>query len=117
VRLPRRRWLYLALIASLAVAWVVPQESILELTPVPRFICGATLAFAPIFCANLIFAQRFRDVASLTVAFGANLLGAMLGGTIEYVALITGYHFLLVIVAALYGLAFLTASTRGRLAV
>jgi hypothetical protein len=95
----------------------VPQEAILELTPIPRFICGAALAFAPIFCANLIFAQRFRNVASSTVAFGANLLGAMLGGAIEYVALITGYRFLLVIVAALYGLAFLTAGTRGRLAV
>jgi hypothetical protein len=117
VRLPRPRWLYLALVASLAVAWVVPQQSILELAPVPRFICGATLAFAPIFCANLIFAQRFRDVASSTVAFGANLLGAMIGGTIEYVALITGYRFLLVLVAALYGLAFLIASTRGKLAV
>jgi hypothetical protein len=116
VRLPRRRWLYLALIASLAVAWVVPQESILDLAPVPRFICGAAVAFAPIFCANLIFAERYRNAASSTVAFGANLLGAMLGGAIEYVALISGYRFLLVIVAALYGLAFLTANARGRLA-
>jgi len=65
-------------------------------------------------CANLVFAQRFRDVASSTVAFGANLLGAMLGGAIEYVALITGYRFLLVIVAVLYGLAFLIARGRGR---
>src|SRR6202043_944059 len=38
VRLPRAQWLYLALIASLVVAWFVPQESILSLPPVPRFI-------------------------------------------------------------------------------
>jgi hypothetical protein len=114
VRLPRPQWLYVALIASLAVAWLLPQESILSLTPVLRFIVGAAVAFAPIWCANLIFAQRFRDVASSTVAFGANLLGAMLGGAIEYVALISGYRFLLVIVAVLYGLAFLIASARGR---
>jgi len=114
VRLPRPRWLYLALIASLAVAWMLPQESILSLTPVLRFIVGAAVAFAPIWCANLVFAQRFRDVPSSTVAFGANLLGAMLGGAIEYVALISGYCFLLVIVAVLYGLAFLIASARGR---
>ena len=79
-----------------------------------RFICGGAVAFTPIFCANLVFAQRFRDVASSTVAFGANLLGAMLGGAIEYVALISGYRFLLVTVAVLYGLAFLVTSTRGR---
>jgi hypothetical protein len=116
VRLPHPRWLYLALAASLAVAWLVPQESILSLPPVVRFIVGAAVAFAPVFCANLVFAQRFRGVASSTVAFGANLLGAMVGGGIEYVALITGYRFLLVIVAVLYGLAFLLASSRGRTA-
>jgi hypothetical protein len=96
------------------VAWLLPQESILSLTPVLRFIVGAAVAFAPIWCGNLVFAQRFRDVASSTVAFGTNLLGAMLGGAIEYVALISGYRFLLVIVAVLYGLAFLIASARGR---
>ncbi|MFL5822779.1 MAG: spermidine synthase [Solirubrobacteraceae bacterium] len=116
VRLPRPQVLYLALLASLAVAWLVPQESILTLTPVLRFIAGAAVAFAPIFCANLVFAQRFMGVGSSTVAFGANLLGAMLGGAIEYVALVSGYHFLLVIVAILYGLAFLFASARGVIA-
>jgi hypothetical protein len=108
--------LYLALLASLAVAWLLPQESILSLPPVLRFIAGSAVAFAPIFCANLVFAQRFSGVGSSTVAFGANLLGAMLGGAIEYVALISGYRFLLVIVAGLYGLAFLFASARGVIA-
>jgi hypothetical protein len=50
-------------------------------------------------------------VSSSTVAFGANLLGAMVGGAIEYVSLISGYAFLLVIVAGLYGLAFLITRT------
>ena len=113
VRLPRPQILYLALIAALAVAWLVPQESILSLPPVLRFLAGAAVAFAPIFFANLVFAQRFSGVGSSTVAFGANLLGAMVGGAIEYVALITGYKFLLVIVAILYGLAFLFALSRG----
>lgn len=116
VRLPPPQVLYLALMASLTVAWLVPQESILSLTPVLRFIAGAAVAFAPVFFANLVFAQRFRGVGSSTVAFAANLLGAMLGGAIEYVALISGYRFLLVIVAILYGLAFLIASARGSLA-
>jgi VanZ family protein len=116
VRLPRPQVLYVALIASLAVAWLVPQESVLSLTPVLRFLAGAAVAFAPIFFANLVFAQRFSGVGSSTVAFAANLLGAMLGGAIEYVALISGYRFLLVIVAILYGLAFLIATARGVLA-
>jgi hypothetical protein len=113
VRLPRPPVLYLALIASLVVAWLVPQESILSLSVVPRFLAGAAVAFAPIFCANLVFAQRFSGVGTSTVAFGANLLGAMLGGAIEYIALISGYRFLLVLVAVLYGLAFLFVTVRG----
>ncbi len=68
---------------------------------------ATVLAFAPIFLANLVFAQRFKDVSASTVAFGANLLGAMVGGVIEYAALLTGYRALLVVTAVLYGFAFL----------
>jgi hypothetical protein len=57
--------------------------------------------------ANLIFTQRFKDVATSATAFGANLLGAMVGGILEYTALITGYRALLILVAVLYGLALL----------
>jgi hypothetical protein len=42
------------------------------------------------------------------MAFGANLVGAMVGGLLEYAALITGYRNLLILVAVAYGLAFLT---------
>ncbi len=100
--------LYLALLAALAVAWVVPQESLLALGVVPRFAAAVLIAFTPIFLANLVFTQRFRDVGDSAVAFGANLLGAMAGGVLEYLSLITGYRALLVVVAILYGLAFLT---------
>ena len=60
----------------------------------------------PIFIANLVFAQRFRDVGEANVAFGANLLGAVLGGLLEYAALVTGYAALALLVALLYGAAF-----------
>ena len=107
VRLPRPLPLYLALLVALAAAWLVPQHTLLELSPAPRFLAAVALAFAPIFLANLVFAQRFRSVGSSTTAFGANLLGAMLGGVLEYLALVTGYRFLLIVVGALYALAFL----------
>ena len=104
----RPRLLYAGLLAALAVAWIVPQSSLLSLGLAPRFVAAVLIAFAPIFLANLVFTQRFRDVGDSTVAFAANLLGAMVGGVIEYVSLITGYRALLIIVAGLYGLAFLT---------
>jgi SAM-dependent methyltransferase len=105
-RLPRPSVLYAALFAALLIAWAVPPSSLLGLASIPRFAAATALAFAPVFLANLVFAQRFREVASSSVAFGANLLGAMAGGVLEYLALVAGYRFLLVVVAALYGLAF-----------
>jgi SAM-dependent methyltransferase len=106
VRLPRPAWLYLALLASLVAAWAVPGSALLNLPLVPRFLGATALAFAPIFLANLVFSQRFKDVGASAVAFGANLLGAMVGGVLEYGALLTGYRGLLIGVAVLYGLAF-----------
>jgi hypothetical protein len=90
------------------VAWVIPPSALLERPPVARFLAGVAVAFAPVFVANLIFAQRFRGVGSSTVAFGANLLGAMLGGVLEYGAIVVGYRNLLIVVGALYGLAYVT---------
>ncbi|MEO6834366.1 MAG: spermidine synthase [Candidatus Tumulicola sp.] len=101
--------LYLALFATLALAWSIEPDRLLALTLPWRFGAATSLAFAPIFLANLVFAQRFRDVESSTIAFGANLLGAMVGGILEYSSLILGYRSLLWIVAVLYGLAFLFA--------
>jgi hypothetical protein len=108
VSLPRPTLLYGALIASLALAWLVPQESLLALPLIARFFAGSALAFAPIFLANLVFAQRFSDVQNSGTAFAVNLLGAMAGGALEYLSLITGYHVLLIVIGVLYGLAFVT---------
>jgi SAM-dependent methyltransferase len=99
--------IYLLLLVSLALAWVVPPDDLLRLAMVPRFLAASTLAFLPIFFANVIFTQRFKAVAASATAFGANLLGAMVGGVLEYTALITGYRALLILVALLYGLALL----------
>ena len=108
VQLPRPALLYLGLLLALAAAWSIPPQALLAL-PVPlRFLAGVAVAFAPIYLANLVFAQRFERIGASTVAFGANLLGAMLGGALEYLALVSGYRSLLVGVAVLYGLAFLT---------
>ncbi len=107
VLIRRRVPLYLALLASLAVAWLIPDDKLLPFASVPRFVLAVLLSFTPVFLANLVFAQRFRLASDSTVGFGANLIGAMFGGVLEYTSLIFGYQWLLALVAALYGLAFL----------
>ena len=106
-RIGRRTLLFGLLYVALLVAWLVPIDALLGLAPVPRFLAAVAVAFVPIFLANLIFAERFRDTDDPTAAFGANLLGAMVGGTLEYVSLLTGYRALLIVVGLLYGVAYL----------
>ena len=106
--------LYLALLASLLVAWVVRPDQLLGLPPVPRFIAATAVTFAPVLLGNLIFAERFRAVAASTTAFGVNLLGAILGGALEYSSVILGYRWLVLLVAGLYSVAFVLTPHRGR---
>jgi hypothetical protein len=115
VKLPHPMILYALLIVALAVAWLVPADAPISLPVIPRFLVGAALAFAPVYLANLVFAQRFADVETSGTAFAANLLGTIVGAAVEYVALITGYQFLLIVVGVLYALAFVTRP-RGRAA-
>jgi hypothetical protein len=51
-------------------------------------------------------------VETAGTAFAANLLGAMAGATLEYISLISGYQFLLIVTGVLYGLAFITDTRR-----
>jgi SAM-dependent methyltransferase len=114
IHIGRPLLLFGLLFVGLLVAWLVPTDALLGFSVVPRFLLATTLAFFPIFVANLIFAERFRDTADPTAAFGANLLGAMLGGTLEYLSLLVGFRALLFVVAALYLVAYLTRPRTGQ---
>lgn len=103
----RTKALYGVLLAGIALNWVVPASFLLELNVGLRLFVAVGIAFFPIFVANLVFAERFRDTERSTAAFGANLLGAMIGGMLEYASLLTGYRSLLILVGLLYAGAFL----------
>jgi hypothetical protein len=102
--------LYVALMASIAVAYLLPPESLLIEPPWLRYALAAVVAFTPVFLANLVFSHSFRDTWTADMAFAVNLLGAMVGGAVEYLALITGYQALLIVVAAIYVCAWLAAT-------
>ncbi len=98
--------------ASLAVAYAVQPEWLLPLPFWPRLVVATLLAFVPIFLANVAFAKRFAASDDSQGAFGLNLLGAIVGGCLEYAALLTGYGNLLVVVGVLYLVAFLLTPRR-----
>ena len=68
----------------------------------------AVLMFSPILCAGLLFGSAIKHSTSLARDYGTNLLGAMVGGVAEYLSLMTGFRFLLLVVAVFYIAAVLT---------
>ncbi|MBB2910205.1 SAM-dependent methyltransferase [Streptosporangium becharense] len=101
-RVPSLPVMYGVLLAGLLLAWLVPNSWLLGLPLPVRAVVAVVVAFLPIFAANVVFAKRFAGSADGTVAFGANLLGAMVGGCLEYLALVVGYQALLVVAGVVY---------------
>jgi SAM-dependent methyltransferase len=110
------RPLYAVLFAVLAIGYLAPPDSLLLEPAWLRYVVAGGLTFAPVFVANLVFSRSFRDTRTADMAFASNLLGAMVGGAVEYLALITGYQALLLVVAGLYALAYVFATRFRRLA-
>lgn len=100
--------LYALLFATLAVNYFVPVATLLDIgSSGLRYLLVSILAFAPVFAANLVFSRSFRDTDKADSAFASNLIGIMVGGIVEYAALLTGYQALLLPVAAFYATALL----------
>ena len=63
----------------------------------------------PLFFAGLAFSTELKRSKSVGAALSSNLLGAMLGGCLEYNALYFGYRSLYVLAMVIYALAFFTS--------
>jgi spermidine synthase len=102
LRTPPMLVMYGVLLGGLGLSWLVPASWLLSLGVAPRAVFAVVISFLPIFAANVIFAKRFSATGDAPLAFATNLLGAILGGCVEYLSLIFGYRALLIIAGALY---------------
>ena len=105
VEIRRRGLIAAALLALITVNYVIPVGRITFDSRIAESLFYAVLVFSPVFCAGLIFSSSFKESSSSAEDFGANLLGAMVGGVGEYLSLLAGYQFLLILVAGCYVLA------------
>jgi hypothetical protein len=96
------RWLYAPLLASIALVYAVPHASVLGLPMSGRVAWTALVVPLPIFFAGLVFSSTFRRSANPSAVFGANLVGAMVGGFAEYLSMAIGSRNLVVAVVGAY---------------
>lgn len=96
---------YYALVCSALVAvYLVPWARI----PGSGTQVGILICFAycvPFFFAGIIFTESFRRFGGRSDAFGANMLGAVAGGLTQNLSFVFGMKSLLLIAAAIYGVA------------
>ena len=98
---------YLLLFGVLLLNILLPPDALLLSNPILRYILASVLAFAPVFLANIIFTNSFRDSETADIAFASNLLGIMVGGGLEYFSMLFGYRLLLIPVIVFYACALL----------
>jgi hypothetical protein len=108
VEIRRRSLIAAALLALIALNYLIPVGRVPFDSRVAESLFYCALVFSPVFCAGLLFSSSFKESSSTADDFGANLLGAMVGGVGEYLSLLAGYQFLLVLVAICYVVAILT---------
>jgi hypothetical protein len=95
-------WLYLPLIGSILLLYAVPNDAILRLPFAGRLAWTVLVVPIPIFFAGLVFSGTFKRSPLSSAAFGANLVGAMVGGFAEYLSMATGRRSLVLVVIGAY---------------
>ena len=116
VEIRRPRLVGAVLLALLAVNYLVPVGTMAIGSRLVESLAHSLLVFSPIFCAGLLFGSSIKRSGDVTVDYGANLLGAMVGGVAEYLSLLMGFQFLLILVAGFYAAALATRRPPGSLA-
>jgi len=96
---------FLGLFAALALGYFVPVQFILEFPYLLRLLFTAVWFGMPILFASLIFSHSFRNVQNTATAFGANLLGVVVGGVLEYSSMVFGLNSLYLLAILLYAFA------------
>jgi hypothetical protein len=107
-------WLYAPLIGSILALFAVPTHVILSLSFAGRLVWTMLAIPIPIFFAGLVFSGTFKRTVHPSAAFGANLVGAMIGGFAEYLSMVIGRQGLVVVVIGAYVVSLLATILSGR---
>ena len=97
--------LFAGLAASLILCYLIPARELLQESPFARDAVTMVLTGLPILFAAGLFASCFKNEEASAMALGWNLLGAVVGGLLEYSSMIYGIKALYIIAFFLYSAA------------
>ena len=103
-------WAATGLVLTLFATYLVPTEALVGRSTAVRLLLSVLMVGGPIFFASVCFALRFRVRPAANIAFGWNLLGAVVGGLLEFFSMSLGLKALTLIAILAYLSAFLVRS-------
>jgi hypothetical protein len=93
---------FVGLLCAVLLVWLIPQALLNHLPLLARGLVGGILNALPIGFAGVVFSLLLARSANPTAALGSNLLGAVLGGALEYLSMVVGLRALALLALALY---------------
>jgi len=105
--LAKPQWFLAGLMVSLIFLYLFPLSPLLNLNFSIKILVSASLIALPIFFSSFIFAILIKRTDNIGLALGSNLIGAVLGGFMEYSSMIWGFNVLYMVALCSYFLAIL----------
>ncbi len=94
--------IYVLLIIAVLLNYFVPLIKFLDLSWNARLLVGSTQIALPLLFSGILFALFFKNTRDASTALGMNLIGAVLGGLLEYTSLIWGHRILFLLALGFY---------------
>jgi hypothetical protein len=99
---------FLLLLGSLALGWFVSKGGGFQSTPAGKLESVVVLT-CPIFFSGIVFSTLLASGKGISEIMAVNLLGAMLGGVLEYNSMYFGFRFLYLLAMGFYVLALIAS--------
>jgi SAM-dependent methyltransferase len=96
------RLFFAGLVASIVFLYFSPAGALLHYPFAWKVLLAGIFVALPIFFSSFVFAILIAEVKDMGVALGANLLGAVMGGFLEYLSMIFGLNALYLLALAFY---------------
>lgn len=93
---------YGGLLIALILNYLTPVHSILSTSTIIKLLMSLLFVGTPIFFAAICFALLFRDAEATDLAYGWNVLGAVIGGLIEFFSMLIGLKALTLVALVSY---------------
>jgi len=113
---PRIEVAWIGLCLFIVLNYFVPMHWLFQVDTIMRVALCVMLIGVPVFFAALCFSHNFKKQTITGYPLGINLVGAMAGGTIEYISMLVGISAVWGLILVVYLLAWLSTRVIGRYA-